>query len=263
MERFATSLEGGGSEASVTRTSGTANVQVVRPTIAAQLPSTAQDVLEIAVVDGRTLVRECFEIGLKSVGADITVRQFSSVDEFLETTSPTTRIEIVILGLGQVKNRYAEYLAQIASISSTFRDIGIIVTAETDRLEDVTGLFQAGARGFISSSDHIDVAMQAIHLVKVGGTYIPSDLILLSAQTAKDQLASERRGPDINLTPKQLTIANALRKGKANKSIAYDLNMCESTVKVHVRSIMKKLKARNRTEAAYMINRLLGVDDQL
>ena len=34
--------------------------------------------------------------------------------------------------------------------------------------------------------------------------------------------------------------------------IAYDLNMCESTVKVHVRNIMKKIKARNRTEVAVM-----------
>ena len=43
----------------------------------------------------------------------------------------------------------------------------------------------------------------------------------------------------------------ALREGKANKIIAYDLNMCEGTVKVHVRNIMKKLKARNRTEVIY------------
>jgi FixJ family two-component response regulator len=38
----------------------------------------------------------------------------------------------------------------------------------------------------------------------------------------------------------------------ANKLIAYELNMCESTVKVHVRNIMKKLNATNRTQVAYM-----------
>ena len=39
--------------------------------------------------------------------------------------------------------------------------------------------------------------------------------------------------------------------------IAYELNMCESTVKVHVRNIMKKLNAKNRTEVAYLASGLL------
>ena len=47
-------------------------------------------------------------------------------------------------------------------------------------------------------------------------------------------------------------MVEAIRQGKPNKIIAYELNMCESTVKVHVRAIMKKLKARNRTEVAYL-----------
>jgi len=51
--------------------------------------------------------------------------------------------------------------------------------------------------------------------------------------------------------------SKALRRGKANKVIAYELNMRESTVKVHVRNIMKKLKARNRTEVAFMANELM------
>ena len=55
-------------------------------------------------------------------------------------------------------------------------------------------------------------------------------------------------------SPRQLSVARALRKGTPNKIIAYELNMCESTVKVHVRNIMKKLKAKNRTEIAYLTN---------
>jgi DNA-binding NarL/FixJ family response regulator len=58
-------------------------------------------------------------------------------------------------------------------------------------------------------------------------------------------------------TSRQAAVIEALRMGKPNKSIAYELNMCESTVKVHVRNIMKKLKAKNRTEVAFMANKLL------
>ena len=53
---------------------------------------------------------------------------------------------------------------------------------------------------------------------------------------------------------RQFAVADALRRGKANKIIAYELNMSESTVKVHIRNIMKKHKATNRTEAAFKLN---------
>jgi DNA-binding NarL/FixJ family response regulator len=47
-----------------------------------------------------------------------------------------------------------------------------------------------------------------------------------------------------------------LRQGKANKTIAYELTMSESTVKVHMHNIMKKIGATNRTEVAYKLNNI-------
>jgi DNA-binding NarL/FixJ family response regulator len=43
-------------------------------------------------------------------------------------------------------------------------------------------------------------------------------------------------------------VLELLKEGKQNKIIAYKLGMCESTVKVHIRQIMRKLKATNRTQ---------------
>jgi len=57
-------------------------------------------------------------------------------------------------------------------------------------------------------------------------------------------------------TSRQTAVIAALRQGKQNKIIAHELNMRESTVKVHVRNIMQKLKATNRTEVAYLTNQL-------
>ena len=57
-------------------------------------------------------------------------------------------------------------------------------------------------------------------------------------------------------TQRQAQILDCLRRGMANKLIAYELNMCESTVKIHIRNILKKLKATNRTEAAFKLNAL-------
>ncbi len=57
-------------------------------------------------------------------------------------------------------------------------------------------------------------------------------------------------------TPRQAEVVQTLRRGKANKIIACELSLRENTVKVHVRNIMEKLKATNRTEVAYKINAL-------
>ena len=53
-----------------------------------------------------------------------------------------------------------------------------------------------------------------------------------------------------SVTTRELAVVRAIQQGKSNKIIAYELNMCESTVKVHVRNLMKKLNAKNRTDVA-------------
>ncbi len=64
-------------------------------------------------------------------------------------------------------------------------------------------------------------------------------------------------------TERQLAVARALQRGDANKIIAYDLGLCESTVKVHIRNIMRKLKATNRTQAAFRLNELANGSDDI
>jgi DNA-binding NarL/FixJ family response regulator len=60
------------------------------------------------------------------------------------------------------------------------------------------------------------------------------------------------------LTARERKVVQAIQRGKPNKIIAYDLNMCESTVKVHVRNVMKKWKAKNRTDVAIRAQTALG-----
>lgn len=54
----------------------------------------------------------------------------------------------------------------------------------------------------------------------------------------------------IMLTHRQAEVVDGVRRGKQNKHIAHDLNMAEATVKAHLRTVMKKMKATNRTEVA-------------
>jgi DNA-binding NarL/FixJ family response regulator len=60
------------------------------------------------------------------------------------------------------------------------------------------------------------------------------------------------------LTPKETEILRRLKDGKPNKIIAYELDICESTVKVHMRQIMRKLSATNRTQAALIARQMFA-----
>ena len=90
------------------------------------------------------------------------------------------------------------------------------------------------------------IAVEAVQLVLAGGTYVPADYLDFPCVAATPSAAPGR------VTNRELAVVRAIKQGKSNKTIAYDLNMCESTVKVHVRNIMKKLNAKNRTQIAML-----------
>jgi DNA-binding NarL/FixJ family response regulator len=132
----------------------------------------------------------------------------------------------------------------------------VVVMSDMDALPKVLVALKAGVRGYIPTSTPLPIAMEAMRLVSAGGTYIPAECVLAASTTAIWQPTSHISNQN-PFTTRQLQVVEALRRGKANKLIAYELNMCESTVKVHVRQIMKKLNARNRTEAAFKASQLL------
>ena len=95
-----------------------------------------------------------------------------------------------------------------------------------------------------------------MQLVSAGGLYVPPS-ILMALQHRPPQSENPANGQVRSLfTPRQAGVVEALRQGKPNKIIAYELTMCESTVKVHIRHIMRKLNARNRTQVAFMLTNM-------
>ena len=114
----------------------------------------------------------------------------------------------------------------------------------------------SGAKGYIPASVSLDVILEATRLASSGGMFLPVASVLSLRSAVATTNAAPATGTDELLTARQEAVAEALRRGKANKIIAYELNMSESTVKVHIRNIMKKLKATNRTEAAFRLSAL-------
>lgn len=211
----------------------------------------------IAVIDERVLTRDLLKRGLEMVG-DMEVVTAASVEEWLCQAKelPAT---LVVLCLPSGKP-LPDTQKKLALLRQSPRSAPVVVMADpSDDVELIAWMLDQGARGYIATDLPLDVAFQAMRLVSAGGAYVPAGCV----QRARRQLGAPAPKPDPisqMFTARQAAVVEALRRGKANKTIAYELNMHESTVKVHVRNIMKKLKARNRTEVAYMTNDLLKSD---
>ena len=131
----------------------------------------------------------------------------------------------------------------------------VIALASANDAELARTVIRCGAKGYIPVTMGFEIAIDVMRFVLAGGTYVPPDCLFATDPIGLP--ASTTLSQRYMLTSRELSVVRAIQQGKSNKVIAYELNMCESTVKVHMRRIMKKLKAKNRTEVAIKAGELL------
>jgi DNA-binding NarL/FixJ family response regulator len=132
----------------------------------------------------------------------------------------------------------------------------LVVLGADEDPHHMAEILSQGARGYIPTSVGLSVAIGALQLAMAGGTFVPASALRNSGRERPD--ASQSVHSMLGLSERQAAVAEAVALGKPNKIIAYEMALCESTVKVHIRSIMKKMQARNRTEIAFMLHAAKG-----
>lgn len=212
-----------------------------------------------ALIDNRRLERECFIRSVALLHPHITIVPCASPDEYLSAASRMPQPGIIIYNIGSRTVTDPAVAADLRGLVDRARSTSVVVLAEGEDLEQVLAAIDCGASGYIPASVGIDAIMEAAKLTSSGGVFLTARSLRALRNSVGPRNAVP---PDLGqqLTWRQAAVADALRRGKANKVIAYELNMCESTVKVHIRNIMKKMHASNRTEAAYKLNSLLSVE---
>ena len=205
----------------------------------------------ILILDSRVLDRECLSRSLTGYDATMQIAAVGSVEEWRrrQFQSDPSAILLVLTANKSDANLGCE---KIAEVTAAFKLTPVIVIAESDDLGDILKAIDCGARGYIPTSVNISVAAEAISLARAGGVFIPASSLLAN----REALNSVVKGSSYlheGFTPREVEVAEALRRGKANKIIAYEMNLCESTVKVHIRNIMKKLNVTNRTQVAFKL----------
>ena len=207
----------------------------------------------IALVDSRTFMRECLQ---RSMQAELSlpVETFSTLSELENQFSES--VALVILCLPDAGK--AECANALTVFSSLSPSVPIVVLAPVNDPELARTAHSLGAKGYIPSATNFEVAIAAVRFILAGGTYIPIDCLLAAVPPAPS--STQASDSSIVLTDREIGVVKAIQQGKSNKIIAYQLCICEGTVKVHVRNIMKKMKAKNRTEIAIKAQTALAMD---
>lgn len=126
----------------------------------------------------------------------------------------------------------------------------VILLTVSEDAEDLAAGLQSGASGYLLKNIDADYLLIALRKVMDGESVISSDMTSkLFAQFRKGPVASLTPEAE-KLTPREREILAQLAVGLSNKEIARKLNVVESTVKIHLQSILKKLALNNRVQAA-------------
>ena len=227
----------------------TLSVEHVSRRLALQSSKAAEK--KVMVVGSLIFLRECIQRSIQSA-LSIPVETFSSFSE-MGNQETTGSARLVIISLGETNTQ--ESAEALSIISDLAPSLPTIVLSSKYNFEVMRTVIGCGAKGYIPMTMGFEIAVEAVRFVLAGGTYVPAEYLLSAIPSAVTPSRPSACGA---ITSRELAVVRAIHQGKPNKIIAYELNMCESTVKVHVRHIMKKLRAKNRTDVAIKATALLA-----
>ena len=199
--------------------------------------STPQDskVIQILVVDDHLLLREGIAAVLEGQEDMMLVGEASNgreaVESFRRLRPNVTLMDLRMPGMSG--------LEAITSIRSDFPDARIIVLTTYSGDAQAAAALKAGAAGYLLKNLVRKELIETIRTVHAGKRRIPPEIATEIAEHVADDA----------LTDREIEVLRAVAAGKSNKLIAAELDIAEGTVKTHMKSILPKLDASDRTHA--------------
>jgi DNA-binding NarL/FixJ family response regulator len=184
--------------------------------------------------------------------------EFATARDFAEGDLSLTKIALIILHvhadrmrLGREDVDHTGIAAQLSILERIASETPRVLMSEVEVPEDILEAFRLHVRGYVPTTLPIRQVVEAIRFVAAGGTFVPPSILSMHGQISiareeqQEVLVSDELA---DFSPRQNEVLRMLWNGSSNKVIAYELHMSESTVKVHIRHIMKKLNVNNRTQ---------------
>ncbi|EPH8714282.1 response regulator [Neisseria gonorrhoeae] len=202
--------------------------------------------IKIILIDDHTLFRS----GIKALLS----RQhgFEVIGEATDGLSGIKMIsrlqpDVVLLDLDMPGMNGREALSQIISINPQQAVIMLTVSEDSD---DLAECMRIGARGYLLKNINADFLLESIRKAAEGDNVFSPEMTAKLVKSLISPQPAQRTQALSSLTPRELEILGYLAAGHSNKIIARHLDLAESTVKVHVQNLLRKLNLSSRVQAA-------------
>ncbi|MDO9524642.1 MAG: response regulator transcription factor [Gemmobacter sp.] len=197
--------------------------------------------MRVLIADDHDLVRETLAAFLLQVGGitSVGVRDFASAAQMIRDDGP---FDLVLLDFSMPGMNGLNGLRAALELTAG-KPVALMSGVASRTIADAA--LEMGAAGFLPKTLSAKSLANAVRFMAMGEKYAPVDFAT-SLEPAPPPLMAKM------LTMRELQVLEGLCQGKSNKEIARDLDLTEPTVKLHIKTLYRKIGAANRTQAAML-----------
>ena len=202
--------------------------------------------IKILIVDDHEVVRDGLSVMMEREDDFTVVGEAKNGLEAVEKAE-SLHPDVVLMDLRMPEMDGVEVMRQIRAKQDSIQFL-VLTTYDSD--EYIFDAIEAGAKGYLLKDASREELFRAVRTVNRGESLIEPAVVsrVLDRLTELSQRAAH--GPDhLALSEREVEVLQLMAKGSANKQIAGELSITESTVKTHVANIFQKLDVSHRTEA--------------
>ena len=195
--------------------------------------------MRVLIADDHDLVRDMLAMLLQSSG-DIETSTAADLQQACDLIDSQAHYDLIMLDLNMPGMNGLDGLRHAMALHGGQRVALLSGTATREIAQDALEL---GAAGFVPKTLTAKSMINAVRFMVMGEQFVPIDFLTTPALADAHPLADK-------LTPREMQMLKGLTEGKSNKEIARDFEISEPTVKLHMKTLYRKLDASNRTQAA-------------
>lgn len=195
--------------------------------------------MRVLIADDHELLRDTLDLWFRQEKIEVTTAQ--DLPSAIAAVASSDPFDLILLDYGMPG---MNGLAGLKTALDNGKGARVALMSGTATRDVAEQALEIGAAGFLPKTLPAKSLVNAVRFMAMGEQYAPVDFMTASSEaTAVNPLAEK-------LSPRELQVLQGLCEGKANKEIARELGIQEPTVKLHMKTLYRKIGAHNRTQAA-------------